>query len=105
MNKYLGKIILGSALSASSLAFAAESAPLALSEIQMDSVTAGTSVPCPPPRTTTVTRQTITQTQGDTYNASFSPTIGANLALINTGGQNVGAYTVQTGGTQYATNK
>jgi hypothetical protein len=103
MNKYLSKIILGSALSASSLVFAAESAPLTLSEIQMDSVTAGTSMPYPSPRTET--RQTITQKQGSTYNASFSPTIGANLALINTGGQNVGAYTVQTGGTQTATNK
>jgi hypothetical protein len=103
MNKYLTKIVLGSALSASSLVFAAESAPLALSEMQMDSVTAGTVVHSPPPRTTS-TRQTITQTQGDTYNSSFSPTVGANLAFFNKGSQNVGAYTVQTGGTQVARN-
>jgi hypothetical protein len=105
MNKYLSKILLGSALSASSLVFAAESAPLALTEIQMDSVTAGTSMQHPPPRTQTQTRQTIEQKQGSTYNASFSPTVGANLAVINTGGQRVGANTVQTGGTQTATNR
>lgn len=105
MNKYLTKIVLGSALSASSLVFAAESAPLALSETQMDSVTAGSVVHTPPPRNNNSTRQTITQTQGDTYNSSFSPTLGANLAFFNGGNQNVGAYTVQTGGTQVARNK
>jgi hypothetical protein len=101
MNKYLTKIAVGSALCASSLAFAAESTPLVLSEVQMDSVTAGTTMPPPPPHTAT-TSQRITQYQGDTYNASFSPTIGANLALFNTGGQNVGSYTYQTGGKQVA---
>jgi hypothetical protein len=103
MNKYLGKIVLGSALCASSLAFAAEQAPMVLSEVQMDSVTAGTGTYMQPRTSSTYTRQTITQKQY-TDNYAFAPTIGLNLAGVNTGGQNVGALVYQSGGTQTATN-
>jgi hypothetical protein len=101
MNKHVSKIVLGSALCASSVAFAAEQAPMVLSEVQMDSVTAGTGT-YHPASTSTWTSQTITQTQGNTRNVSFSPTIGANLALFNQGNQSVGSYTYQAGGTQFA---
>ena len=99
--KYFGKIVLGSALCASSMAFAAEpaSSSVVLSEQQMDSVTAGT---VSSGSSFSYTRTSITQTQGDTKNVSFSPTIGANLAFFNWGGQNVGSYTYQSGGTQVA---
>jgi hypothetical protein len=102
MKKYLSKIVLGSALCASSLAFAGESAPLVLSEVQMDSVTAGNY--CPPPRpTSTSTYQRISQSQGNTNNVSISPTVGANLAVLSLGSpQTVGSYTTQAGGTQVA---
>ncbi|MDB5950789.1 MAG: hypothetical protein JWR65_2644 [Massilia sp.] len=105
MNKHLNKIVLGSALCVSSLAFAAEPAPLVLSELQMDSVTAGTGTSTPHRSTSNSTNQRNTQIQGRTTNISVSPTVGANVAILNTGGQNVGSYTTQSGGTQYASNR
>jgi hypothetical protein len=103
MKKYLSKLALGSALCASSLAFAAEPASSVLSDQQMDLVTAGRVANSPSP--SRGTRQTINQTQGNTYNVSVSPTVGANIALFNSGNQSVGASTSQSGGTQRATNK
>jgi hypothetical protein len=107
MKKYLSKLALGSALCASSIAFAAEPASSVLSDQQMDLVTAGhAGNQSPSPSSSRgATRQTINQTQGNTYNVSVSPTIGANVALLNSGNQNVGSRTYQSGGTQSATNK
>jgi hypothetical protein len=108
MKKCLSKLALGSALCASSMAFAAEPVSSVLSDQQMDLVTAagnGANHSPAPSSSRVITRQTINQTQGDTYNVSISPTIGANVALFNWGNQNVGSYTYQSGGTQSATNK
>jgi hypothetical protein len=104
MKKYLSKLALGSALCASSLAFAAEPASSVLSDQQMDLVTAGNVANSRSP-SRVGTRQTINQTQGNTYNVSVSPTVGANIALFNSGNQSVGSSTFQSGGTQRATNK
>jgi hypothetical protein len=104
MKKYLNKLALGSALCASSIAFAAEPASLVLSDQQMDSVTAGGMAPHSPPSWSRVaTRQTITQTQGNTNNFSVSPTVGVNVSVFGSGTQNVGSTTFQSGGTQIAT--
>jgi hypothetical protein len=107
MKKYPSKLALGSALCASSIAFAAEPASSVLSDQQMDLVTAGhaaNQLPLPS-SWRGATRQTINRTQGNTYHVSVSPTVRAYVALLNWRNQNVGSYTYQSGGTQSATNK
>jgi hypothetical protein len=106
MNKYFGKIIIGSALCASSMAFAGESASttMVLSEQQMDSVTAGGSHTSSHPSFSSFTVQSISQRQGDSTNVNISPTVGLNVAVLTLGGnQSVrGGNTYQSGGTQIA---
>jgi hypothetical protein len=101
MKKQILALIVGSVMSAA--AFAAEPAanPTALSDSQMDLVTAGTySYPSKP--TTSVTK--VTQTQNNT-NIGINPTAGLNVAVLTfgSGGQNVGANNPQqAGGVQVA---
>jgi hypothetical protein len=107
MKKYLSKLAMGSALCASSMAFAAEPASLVLSDLQMDSVTAGRMAHQLPPQASSrsASSQIISQTQGNTRNVSVSPTVGVNVSVFGSGTQNVGSTTYQSGGTQTATNK
>jgi hypothetical protein len=97
MKKQLMALIVGSVMSTAAFAVEPAASPMVLSDSQMDTVTAGTKAPPKPRSTSTVTN---TQTAGDTINVGINPTVGANLALINTGGQNVGAYNPQSGSTQ-----
>jgi hypothetical protein len=105
MKKYIGKIIIGSALCASSIAFAGESASttMVLSDQQMDTVTAGTGSSYHP-STSSFSWQSISQTQGNTTNVNVSPTVGLNLAVLTFGGSQTvrGGNTYQSGGTQIA---
>ena len=99
MKKQLMALIVGSVMSAAAFAVEPAASPMVLSDTQMDTVTAGAK---PKPRpTSTVTN---TQTAGNTINVGFNPTVGANVAGINTGGQNVGAYNPQSGSTQIIRN-
>lgn len=103
MNKYFGKILLGSALCASSLAFAGESTSvLSLSDQQMDTVTAGTSR-----APSSYNFQSIYQRQGSTTNVNVSPTVGLNVAVLTFGSRQsvTGGNTYQTGGIQVAGNR
>jgi hypothetical protein len=115
MNKYFGKIIIGSALCASSIAFAGESASttMVLSEQQMDTVTAGGSTGgcgcggsggSSHPSASSFTWQSITQRQGDSTNVNVSPTVGLNVAVLTFGSNQsvTGGNTYQRGGTQIA---
>lgn len=106
MKKYLSKLAIGSALCASSMAFAAEPASLVLSDQQMDSVTAGNMGHQLPPQASSrsASSQTISQTQS-TRNVSISPTVGVNVSVFGSGTQSVGSSTYQSGGTQTATNR
>jgi hypothetical protein len=97
MKKQLMALIVGSVMSTAAFAVEPAASPMVLSDSQMDTVTAGTKAPPKPRSTSTVTN---TQTAGDTINVGINPTVGANLALINAGGQNVGAYNPQSGSTQ-----
>lgn len=104
MKKYIGKVVLGSVMCVSSMAFAGESttSAVSLSDQQMDSVTAGTSA-----SSSSFNWQSIYQRQGGTTNVNVSPTLGANLAILTFGGrQSVsGGNTYQTGGIQIAGNR
>jgi hypothetical protein len=70
--------------------------PMVLSDSQMDTVTAGSKA-SKPSRTSSTTN---TQTTGNTVNIGVNPTVGANVAVLNTGTQSVGAYNPQSGSTQ-----
>jgi hypothetical protein len=95
MKKQIMALIVGSVMSTAAFAVEPAANPQALSDSQMDLVTAGTnSHPTKP--TTTVTR--ITQTQKNT-NIGINPTVGANVAILTLGGnQNVGANNPQKAG-------
>ena len=95
MKKQIMAVIVGSVMSTA--AFAAEPAanPIALSDSQMDVVTAAGTTPCPPSTTTSVTR--VTQTQNNT-NVGINPTVGVNVAVLSGGSQNVGANNPQSAG-------
>jgi hypothetical protein len=98
MKNYFSKLLIGTALCTSGFAFAAQPASKAmvLSDAQMEVVTAGTMAP----HTTTANNSSVNQNGNKSTNTSFNPTIGANVALFNTGNQNVGAYNPQFGQTQ-----
>jgi hypothetical protein len=101
MKKQIMALIVGSVLSTAAFAAEPVASPKALSDSEMELVTAGTKSH-PPKSPSNSTRTTNTQTQGDTINVGINPTVGANVAVLNFGrtNQNVGAYNPQTGGTQ-----
>jgi hypothetical protein len=96
MKKQILAVIIGSVMSTAAFAVEPAANPKALSDSQMDLVTAGTDSHSSQP-TTTVTR--VTQTQRNT-NIGINPTLGANVAILTFGGrgQNVGANNPQQAG-------
>jgi hypothetical protein len=101
MKKHIMAIIVGSVMSTAAFAAEPAASPMALSDSQMDLVTAGTYSHQSKP-TSSVTK--VTQTQNNT-NIGINPTVGANVAILTFGGggQNVGANNPQkAGGVQIA---
>ena len=94
MKKQIIALIAGSVMSTAAFAVEPAATPKALSDSQMDLVTAGTYHK--PAKSTTITK--VNQSQTNT-NIGINPTIGANVAILSFGGsQNVGAYNPQSAG-------
>jgi Tfp pilus assembly major pilin PilA len=92
-------IIAGPVMSTAAFAVESTANPMVLSDSQMDMVTAGTDSTPTQPATSTVTE--VTQTQGDTINFKYNPTVCTNVQILPFGsGQNVGANNPQSGGVQ-----
>lgn len=100
MKKQIMALIVGSVMSTAVFAADQVAAPKALSDSEMDVVTAGTKTS--PPRPATNSSQRSNQyMQGNTVNVGINPTVGANVAILSLGGaQNVGAYNPQSGASQ-----
>jgi hypothetical protein len=100
MKNYLSKLLIGTALCTSGFAFAAEPASksIVLSDAQMEVVTAGTNNQHSPRPANN--NSSVNQNNNKSINVGINPTVGANIAVLNTGNQNVGANNPQSGQTQ-----
>jgi hypothetical protein len=98
MKNYFSKLLIGTALCTSGFAFAAEPASKAmvLSDAQLEAVTAGHQRPAK----STSNNSSVNQNGNKSTNIGINPTIGANVAVLTTGNQSVGAYNPQSGQTQ-----
>jgi hypothetical protein len=94
MKKLIIALIAGSAMSTAAFAVEPAAAPVALSDNQMDMVTAGTA-----PKPASTTTQT-NYNEGDTVNVGFNPTVALIPINFGEGNQTIGAYNPQRGPTQ-----
>jgi hypothetical protein len=100
MKKLIMALIAGSAMSTAAFAVEPAATPMALSDSQMDMVTAGTArkPPSKPASTTTTTQSNYNE--GDTVNVGINPTVAVVPINVGGGDQTIGAYNPQRGPTQ-----
>jgi hypothetical protein len=98
MKKLIIALIAGSAMSTAAFAVEPAATPMALSDSQMDMVTAGHQRTAPSRPASTTTQSNYNE--GDTVNVGINPTVAVVPINVGGGDQTIGAYNPQRGPTQ-----